>query len=410
MLLIRYLTFLVACSVSTSVLGENTVEGGDFSLCVDSLKAKARESGLGDAVINNLLANVQFNPRIIALDRKQPELTDTFHDYLNRRVTQQRVEQGRSLMAKHSLFLDELTARYGVPPQYLIALWGLETNYGSYTGNSPVLDSLATLACDERRSDFFTTELFEALRLVQENVIAPGQLQGSWAGAMGNMQFMPSTYRQHAIDADGDGRADLWNSTRDTFTSVARFLKALDWQSGYRWGREVKLPTNFPYHRANHSTWLPLSEWRDLDVKTVTGGRLPDLALPAAILLPSGRHGPAFMIYENFNVIKRWNQSQFYALAVGHLADRIAGGGKLTVAPPDHQPPGKELIMSLQNRLNELGFDAGKVDGILGPNTYAAVQAFQYKHGLPADGYPDTETLNAIGVIAQENGSASGTP
>lgn len=395
--MIRYPVFFLTCLflfISATALGENN----EFVLCVDSLKVQARDAGLNDAVVNTLLATVKYNPRIIELDRRQPELTETFHDYLNKRVTRQRVEQGRRLLAQHRDVLDKLTAQYGVPPQYLIALWGLETNYGAYTGNSPILDSLATLACDERRSDFFKVELFEALWLVQDNVILPGQLQGSWAGAMGNMQFMPSTYRQHAIDADGDGRADLWNSLQDTFTSVARFLHALGWDRGYRWGREVKLPKDFPYLQANSENRLPLSDWRDMGVTTAGGQPLPDLPLPAAVLLPSGRNGPAFLVYDNFNVIKRWNQSQFYALAVGLLADRISGGGELVVAPPDHPPLGKELVMALQNRLNELGFDAGTVDGVLGPVTRSAVQAYQHKNGLIADGYPDRETLTAIGI------------
>lgn len=392
----RYLIFLIACSLSTVAFGQND----EFTLCVGNLKTQAREAGLNDEVIDNVLANVKYNPRVIELDRKQPELTETFHNYLYGRVTRQRVEQGRRLLAQNSRFLNQLTAQYGVPPQYLIALWGLETNYGAYTGNSPVLDSLATLSCDERRSDFFTTELFEALRLVQNKVIDPKQMLGSWAGAMGNMQFMPSTYRQHAVDADGDGRADLWNSLHDTFTSMARYLDDLGWERGYRWGREVKLPKHFPYQQANAATWLPLSEWRKLGVITASGKPLPDVSLSAAILLPSGRSGPAFAVYHNFNTITRWNNSQFYALAAGLLADRISGGGELAVAPPDYPPLSRELVTRLQTRLNELGFEAGTVDGILGPVTRAAIQAYQHANGLIADGYPDTETLGAMGVTS----------
>lgn len=395
----RYLIFLMACSLSTVVFGQND----EFALCVDNLKTQAREAGLSDDVIVNVLANVKYNPRVIELDRKQPELTQTFHNYLYGRLTRQRVEQGRRLLAQHSRFLNQLTAKYGVPPQYLIALWGLETNYGAYTGNAPVLDSLATLACDERRNDFFRAELFEALRLVQNKVIGPEQMLGSWAGAMGNMQFMPSTYRQHAVDADGDGRADLWNSLHDTFTSVARYLNDLGWERGYRWGREVKLPKNFPYQQANAATWLPLSEWRKLGVTTATGKTLPGDSLPAAILLPSGRNGPAFAVYHNFNVVTRWNNSQFYALVAGLLADGISGGGELAVAPPDYPPLSRELVISLQTRLNDLGFEAGKVDGILGPVTRAAIQAYQHANGLIADGYPDAETLSAMGVASSES-------
>ena len=274
--MIRYLALLIAVSVYPVAFAQD----GDFPACIDALKIRAREAGLNDTIINNVLAKVNFNPRVIELDRRQPELTDTFHDYLNKRVTAQRVEQGRNLMARHGAFLDKLTAKYGIPPQYLIALWGLETNYGAYTGNTSVLDSLATLACDERRSEFFTLELFEALWLVQNDVIGQAQMQGSWAGAMGNMQFMPSTYRQHAIDADGDGRADMWNSLHDTFTSVARFLDALGWERGYRWGREVKLPKNFPYARASSSNWQPLSTWRDLGVTTTAGNPCPTRHCP----------------------------------------------------------------------------------------------------------------------------------
>ena len=368
-----------------------------FPQCVTRLQAQARSEGLAETLVTGPLAQVQFVPRVIELDRRQPEFTETFTNYFNRRVSAQRIERGRQLLREQAPLLQKLVRQYGVPPQYLVAFWGLETNFGSYLGKMPTLDSLATLACDQRRSRFFTTELFEALRLLQTPGVTP-PLRGSWAGAVGHTQFMPSAYRRYAVDGDGDGRIDLWGSVADALTSAANFLQALGWQRELRWGREVLLPPNFDYGQMGLKHRRPLAEWAQQGLRTAFDGRLPGADVKAALLLPTGAQGPAFLVYDNFDVIMGWNRSEFYALAVGHLADRINGAGRLKRTPPPLPRLSLDKVRALQSQLNAEGFDAGDADGILGPATRYAIRAFQRAQGLVADGYPSEAVFGALGI------------
>jgi len=369
----------------------------DFSACVARLQDQARAEGLSPEVVEEVLGGVERNERVIALDRRQPEFTTTFADYLNRRVTEARVAEGRALLREHESLLRATAREYGVPTRYLVAIWGLETHYGSYTGEMATLDALATLACDRRRSDYFRSELLAALSLVDAGEVAAADLRGSWAGALGNFQFMPSVYRRYAVDADGDGRADLWNSLEDATASAARFLSDLGWEYGERWGREVLLPEGFDYADAERRR--PVSAWARLGVRRADGGALPAANIEGRILVPAGHRGPAFLVYDNFDVIMGWNPSRFYALAVGHLADRIAGAGPLRNPPPEDQPAlSRETVEALQARLNRRGFDSGTADGRLGPATREALRRFQQTAGLVADGYPGRRTLEALGL------------
>lgn len=372
-----------------------------FDQCVTELQIKARADGLPAHLVDDVLAKVSFVPRVIELDQRQPEFTETFANYLGRRVTDTRINRGRELLAEYRPFLQQLTREYGIPPQYLVAFWGLETNFGAYLGKMRTLDSLATLACDPRRSRYFTAELLHALHIIDAEKIDPAKMEGSWAGAMGHTQFMPSAYRQHAVDGDGDGTIDLWQSPRDALASGANFLNKLGWERGLRWGREVGLPDNFPYDVAGRNQAKPLSYWRDLGVTRPDGSALPtgNPNLEAALLVPAGHRGPAFLVYHNFNVIMGWNRSEFYALSVGHLADRINGAGGLYQAPPEDAPRlTREQIELLQTRLNTLGFEAGEADGILGPGTRAAISRFQKFRDMVADGYPDPGVFRALDI------------
>lgn len=369
----------------------------DFPLCVTRLQQQAREEGLSETLIKGPLAQVQFVPRVIELDRRQPEFTETFSNYLNRRVTPQRVERGRELLRKHRKLLNRLLKTYGVPAQYLVAFWGLETNFGSYLGKMPTLDSLATLACDKRRSAFFTTELLEALRLLEKPGVMP-PLTGSWAGAVGHTQFMPSAYRRFAVDGDGDGKVDLWGSVPDALTSAANFLQSLGWERELRWGREVLLPADYSYDQLGLKHRRALDEWHGMGLRNAFGGDIPVADIKAALLLPAGAAGPAFLVYDNFNVIMGWNRSEFYALAVGHLADRINGAGRLKRTPPDLPRLSLEKVRALQTQLNAAGFETGEPDGIVGPATRYAIRAFQQARGLIADGYPSEAVFGALGL------------
>lgn len=369
-----------------------------FPMCLTGLQARARAEGLSEATINSTIANLKFVPRVIELDQQQPEFSQTFDNYFSKRATEWRVNEGRRLLQKHSVLLNQLAHKYGVPPQYILSFWGLETNYGSYKGKMSVLNSLATLACEPRRSNYFTIELMQALKLKEKYQFDDDTMVGSWAGAMGHTQFMPSAYAKYAVDGDGDGKADLWNSTTDALTSAANFLQHLGWQRNQRWGREVLLPKDFSYSHLGAKQPLSLSEWAALNVTQSNGQPLPAVDIQAALYLPAGHTGPAFLGYENFNVIMRWNRSEFYAITVGHLADRINGGQPLTVSPPEQPRLSREQVKQLQTKLNEAGFDVGKPDGVLGRNSMAGLQAFQRSKQMIADGFPSPEVFTALGL------------
>ncbi|MGD8583284.1 MAG: lytic murein transglycosylase [Gammaproteobacteria bacterium] len=372
-------------------------QDADFSACILELQDRARSENLSAWVVDDVLGNLQQQHRVIELDRSQPEFTRTFADYFYRRVTPERIERGQMLLNKYDGFLAELTKKYGIPGRYLVAFWGLETNFGSYLGKMPTLDSLATLACDQRRSEFFTGELMQALALLERESLAPADMQGSWAGAMGHTQFMPSAYNRYAVDGDGDGRVNLWRSEQDALASGANFLASLGWQKGERWGREVRLPDDFPYAETGLNNSQPLKYWRNLGVSFTNGARLPDADIQASLLVPAGHAGPAFLVYPNFKVILRWNRSEYYALSVGLLADRLTGAGPLMQPPSTTEAAlSRDTVEQMQRKLNRLGFDAGEIDGVMGSLTQAALREFQASAGMIADGYPDRTTLCAL--------------
>ncbi|OZB14932.1 MAG: lytic transglycosylase [Marinobacter sp. 34-60-7] len=379
-----------------------TMSESAFNECRQSLQDKAIAAGVGEQTVRSVMADVSYLERVIELDRRQPEFTTTFADYLNRRVNEARISKGRELLEEHEALLARVTRETGVPAPYLVSFWGLETNYGSYFGKMSVPSSLATLACDPRRSTFFTEQLIAALRIIDEGAIAPERMEGSWAGAMGHVQFMPTVFLQHAVDADGDGRRDLWNSLPDAMMSAGKFLQSMGWDGDYRWGREVRLPEGFDYNLADGRR-LTLADWREQGVTDAFGNALPDENIEAALVVPSGHQGPAFLAYSNFRVIMGWNRSEFYAIAVGHLADRVAGAGGLQNPPPEDQPAlSRDQILQLQQTLNERGFDTGKPDGILGSNTRKAIRQFQKAEGLVADGFPSGELLAQLDIPTQD--------
>ncbi len=394
----KYLGMLLCVLMSVqSAVAQDT----EFSSCISELKHRASVEKLPSRIVDEVLANLQWQPRVIELDRSQPEFSQTFASYLNRRVTPQRIARGQELLGKHDQFLSDLGKKYGVPGRYLVALWGLETNFGSYLGRMPILDCLATLACDQRRGEFFTNELMQALILLDRESLSPGDMRGSWAGAMGHTQFMPSAYNRYAIDGDGDRRVNLWRSKQDALASGANYLHALGWQEEQRWGREVLLPKNFPYSETGINNRQPLRYWRDLGVRPATGAALEGSEIEASVLVPAGHTGPAFLVNSNFDVILRWNRSEYYALAVGLLADRLIGAGPL-VRPPSTTEAAlsRSIIEQLQRQLNKLGYDAGKIDGVMGSSTQAALQRFQISNGIIADGYPDRKTLCALSITS----------
>lgn len=391
---------LINPAVAETRQQENTQTSGEFDQCLVELGETAVAAGVSRQTADQVMAGVEKVERVIELDRGQPEFTTTFADYLNRRVNQDRIQSGRELLKTHRQLLNRVSRETGVPAPYLLAFWGLETNFGSYFGKMSVPSSLATLACDQRRSQFFTRQWVAALQIIDEGAIPADQMEGSWAGAMGHVQFMPTVFLEHAVDADGDGKRDLWNSLPDAMMSAGRFLESMGWDGEYRWGREVRLPEDFDYSLSDGRK-LPLTEWRSMGITDAFGQALAPADIKASLIVPTGHRGPAFLVYQNFGVIMGWNRSEFYAIAVGHLADRIAGAGGLQTPPPEDLPAlSRQQIMDLQQVLEDQGYDPGPVDGILGSGTRNAIREFQKSNNLVADGYPGTRVLEVAGIEA----------
>lgn len=297
----------------------------DFDAWLDGLRAEARKRGISQATLDAALTDVSLIERVIELDRKQPEFTLTFQQYMDRVVPERRVRTGRRLLAENRQLLEEVGRKYGVQPRFIVALWGIETDFGRIDGGFPVVDALVTLAYDGRRSDYFRKELLDALTILDEGHIAPDAMKGSWAGAMGQSQFMPSSFRAFAVDHDGDGRKDIWKTRADVFASAANYLSKSGWRDDITWGRPVRLPEGFDPALAGRDTVKTIPQWQKLGVRRIDGRDLPTRPLKASIVLPDGPGGPAFMVYENYGVILKWNRSNYFAIAVGTLADRIAG-------------------------------------------------------------------------------------
>lgn len=375
-------------SVDASALPPEWLEG---------VRSEAARLGIRTATLNAALSRMEFLDRVIELDRRQPEFTQTFWRYLDGHINAEQVARGRSLLARHGKLLDRVFRAHGVQPRFLVAFWALETNFGDFTGKVPLLGSLATLSFDDRRSSFFRHQLMAALQLVDSGDI-PLDATGSWAGAVGQTQFMPITYRDFAEDFDGDGRRDLWRSLPDIFASSARYLSGSGWRPGETWGREVHLPANFDFAEAGLETERPLREWAGLGVRRADGAPLPDSDVRGSIILPGGHRNPAFLVYGNFKAILIWNRSLLYAVAVGHLADRLVSDGVrlLKPRPVPEDPLSRSQVIEMQQLLSRQGFLATEPDGLVGPATRNAVKAFQKRENLPADSHPTPELLERL--------------
>ncbi len=296
---------------------------GNFEEWLRKLRAEARAAGIRASTLDRALAGLEPLPRVVELDRRQPEGRLTFAEYRRRVVGRDRIRRGRELRARHRRILAATARRYGVADRILVALWGIESSFGGFKGRFNVVAALATLAFDGRRAAFFRKELLAALRILDEGHVPVEQMYGSWAGAMGQPQFMPTTFLAHAVDADGDGRRDIWNSLPDVFASMANYLRRSGWDRRYRWGREVRLTRALGEKRIGLRHRAALATWARRGVRRADGGALPEVAIDASLLLPDGPGGPAFLVYDNYRVLLRWNRSHYFALSVGLLADAI---------------------------------------------------------------------------------------
>ena len=371
-----------------------TVE--NFARWLSQFRAEARTAGITEVTLEVALDNVRHIPRVIELDRAQPEFNRAVWDYLDSALSKQRIELGKVKLQQLRGTSNDLVARYGVPLEVLVAIWGIESNYGNNMGDIPTIDALATLGFEGRREDWARGQLIAALKILQNGDIKRAQMMGSWAGAMGQTQFLPSVYLAYALDVDGDGRRDIWASVPDVMASTANFLAQSGWQPGQPWGLEVRLPFNFDFARANADLRQSSEKWAEEGLRTMAGTRLPAIA-DASILLPAGARGPALLVGRNFRTILRYNNATSYALAVSLLAQRLVNGPVLqTPWPRDLKSLTRSQLLTMQTTLNNNGFDAGKPDGLMGPATQRGVRQFQRSRGLPADGYPTLDLLQHL--------------
>ena len=379
---IIFLFYFLFISFSAQAFDEQ-----DFSAWIKELKAEAKLENISSKTIKNTFKKAQYLPQVIALDKAQPEFISPFLSYVNKRVTPSSIDFGKTMLHQHAAILNQVEANYGVPSTVLVAFWGLETNYGKNKGNFNLPSALMTLAYEGRRAQFFRGQLLDTMRIIDAGHNNVEAMRGSWAGATGQMQFMPSTMLNHGIDADGDGRINIWTSFPDAFTSAANYLAKTGWRKDEPAMKEVKLPDNFDYSLAQLNIRKSVADWVKLGVLTSDESAIPVLD-NVAIVLPQGYKGPAFMVFSNFDVIMDWNRSVNYALSVAHLANQfsadepiIAGAEAETEALTFNQ------IWALQGKLNEMDFDCGEPDGFPGFKTQAAIRQYQASKNLPQDGY-----------------------
>jgi len=357
------------------------------------LRSDAIAAGINADLFDRTFAGITLDPRVVTSDSSQPEFTRPVWEYIDGAVSVSRIAQGRVLKAQHRPTLKAIRSTYAVDHEVLIAIWGMESNYGSNIGSHNVIRSLATLAYDGRRQVFWRSQLLAALQILQTGDGPAQGLIGSWAGAMGQTQFMPTTFNQHAVDFDGDGRRDLWSSTPDALASAAHYLQASGWENGQPWGFEVNLPQAFDYALADPEVRRSVAQWRTLGINPVRAVDADEQSL-ATLFLPAGHRGPAFLLLNNFRSILKYNNSTAYALAIGLLSDALDGNPGVQAAwPRGDRQLGRSERIELQELLASKGYEPGPADGIIGANTRKAVRAFQQSQGQPADGYPSHDLL-----------------
>lgn len=386
MKIVFFFSFLIAS------FGVQAFDSEEFLTWLKDFKAEAKTEHISSKTIKSTFKNAKYLPQVIVLDRAQPEFISPFLIYVEKRVTPNQIALGRAMLQQHEALLNQIEAQYSVPKNVLVAFWGLETSYGANKGNYGLPSALMTLAYEGRRAEFFRGQLLDTMRIVDAGHNSVAGMCGSWAGAMGHMQFMPSTLLKHGVDADGDGRINIWTSLPDAFASAANYLSKTGWRKDEPVMVEVKLPPNFDYSQAHLNNRKTTAEWKKLDVWDVDYKALPDVnnaALEnAAIVLPQGYKGPAFMVFSNFDVIMDWNRSVNYALSVAHLANQFVADKPIVAgAEAELESLSFNQMWALQARLNELGFKCGMPDGFPGLKTQAAIRQYQATKNLAQDGY-----------------------
>ena len=386
-----FLRFFCLIFLTTSVFASSH----SFEEFLDQVRKTATEQGVSKSTIDKAFFELTPRPSAIASDKAQAEFNQNFWHYVNKRVNKVRLNNGKDTLKKNASLLSKTSEKYGVPAYVIVAFLGLESNYGNYMGSESLIRSLATLAYDKRRSKFFTRELIAVLKLMDKKTI-PFDATGSWAGAMGAVQFMPTNVIAYGVDANNDGKVDLWNEKADIYASAANFLNKLGWKKGEKWGREALIPKNFDYQLTGLNNEKTVNEWAALGVRRGNNSNLPKSNFKASLIVPMGHRGPAFLVYRNFDAIMGWNRSILYALSVAYLSDRLNGNAKLSAKTIDEPLLSKEDIMQIQNTLNLLGYDTGTPDGMAGSKTRKATRQFQSDIGLTADGYVGYELFQQL--------------
>ena len=366
--------------------------GGSYDAWLAALEREAAAQGISARAVAAAAPSLTYDQRIVNIDRGQRVFTQTFLEFSGRMAAAYRIQRGQALIKANAATFARIEQQYGVPAPVIVAFWALESDFGANMGNYHSLSAIASLAYDCRRADKFRAQLLDALRLIDRGDLAPEEMIGSWAGELGQTQMMPSEYFQYAVDFDGNGKRDLIHSVPDVLASTANYLLGLGWKRGEPWLTEVRVPANLPWAQADLSITLPRAKWASYGVTLADGRPLPADNLAASLLLPMGRLGPAFLVYQNFQVYLQWNNSLVYSTTAAYLATRIAGAPALNKGTPPPALPFKD-VKDLQGLLARAGFDVGKVDGFLGLKTRQAVKAMQIKYGLPADSYPTAELL-----------------
>ena len=386
--------FAAVCVAGTTVAAPCRT-GGPYDKWLADFEREAREKGISQQAIAAATPYLTYDQRIVNIDRGPRVFTQTFLEFSDRMAAAYRIQRGAALIKTNAPVFAKIDQQFGVPAPVIVSFWALESDFGANMGNYRTLSALASLAYDCRRADRFRPQLFDALRLIQRGDLRPSDMIGSWAGELGQTQMMPSEYYQYAVDYDGDGTRNLLRSAPDVLASTANYLVGLGWRRGEPWLTEVRVPASMPWQQADLDNKLPRVKWASYGVTLADGKPLPADDLPASLLLPMGRFGPAFLAYDNFRVYLQWNNALVYSTTAAYLATRIAG------APPLHRgnapaPLAFADVKALQATLTRVGYDVGAIDGFLGLKTRQAVKAMQVKYNLPADAYPTAELLARI--------------
>jgi membrane-bound lytic murein transglycosylase B len=365
--------------------------------CVESLWPSAKSAGVTRATFDRAFQGFTIDPEVIEAAKYQPEYVRPIGEYIDRAVSDKRVEIGKQMLGEHQALLGALESRYGVDRHIIIAIWGVESNYGVQPGEKNVIRSLGSLICSNTKAKFARSQLNSALKILQRGDISFEAMNGSWAGAMGHTQFIPTTYSAYAIDHDGDGKRDIWGNVPDALASTASYLKVSKWRAGETWGYEVRLPKGFDPKKVSEKSLRPVGSWQKLGIVRVNGEPFPRLTDQASLLAPEGTRGPAFLLLNNFRSLLRYNVANSYALAVGHLSDRLKGYGRFVQSwPTDENRLSLEQRTELQQLLIARGLLEGDPDGVIGPATLEAVRGYQRAKSLPVDGFPSQTILKLL--------------